>query len=214
MWIKICGIRDLATANYVADLGADAIGLNFFAASPRSVSVEHAATIANAVRDRISTVGLFVNHPVDEVRQICEQVPCDLLQFHGDEPPEFLAEFPDSRIIRAFRVGTDGLLPIARYLEQCRAIHAMPWACLIDAAVVGQYGGSGQTVDWHQLAADFHGGWPPMILAGGLNPTNVAEAIQIAQPWGVDVASGVESAKGIKDHSLIQQFIHQARRQP
>lgn len=211
MWIKICGIRDIDTANYVASLGGDAIGLNFYAPSPRSVSVEQAISIDQAVRGRITTVGLFVNHAVEEVRHISRQVGCDMLQFHGDEPPEFLAEFPDYRIIRAFRLGEDGLVPIADYLRRCRALQAMPWACLIDAAVTGHYGGSGVTLDWHKLAADYHGGWPPMILAGGLTPANVAQAIQVAQPWGVDVASGVESSKGIKDHALIQEFVTQSR---
>src|SRR5260221_293118 len=154
MWIKICGIRDSETANYVADLGADAIGLNFFAPSPRSVTVKQATAIADSVRGRITTVGLFVNHSLVDVQETCHQVGCDMLQFHGDEPPEFLQEFPDARIIRAFRLGPDGLDPIAEYLQRCRTLHAMPWACLIDAAVMGQYGGSGVTVDWHQLAAD------------------------------------------------------------
>lgn len=211
MWIKICGIRDLDTANYVAGLEVDAIGLNFYAPSPRSVTVDQAIAIDHAVRGRITTVGLFVNHSVEEVRDISGRVGCDMLQFHGDEPPEFLAEFPDYRIIRAFRLSDEGLPPIADYLRRCRALHAMPWACLIDAAVTGHYGGSGVTLDWHQLAADYHGGWPPMILAGGLTPDNVAEAISVAQPWGVDVASGVEVTKGVKDRNLIDQFVRASR---
>ncbi len=211
MWTKICGIRDSETASFVASQGADAIGLNFYAPSPRSVTVDQAAAIASSVRGSITVVGLFVNHSPEEVHRISRQVGCDMLQFHGDEPPEFLAEFPEAHIIRAFRLGPDGLAPIADYLQRCRALNAMPWACLIDAAVMGQYGGSGVVLDWHQLAIDYHGGWPPMILAGGLTPANVAEAIRVAQPWGVDVASGVESAKGIKDRHLIQQFLKQAR---
>lgn len=211
MWIKICGIRDLDTATYVADQGADAIGLNFYAPSPRSVTVDQAARIADAVRSQVDIVGLFVNHSVEEVRDTAQRVGCDKLQFHGDEPPEFLAEFPDSHIIRAFRLGADGLAPVAEYLRRCRALNALPWACLIDAAVPGQYGGSGVTVDWGHLADRYHGGWPPLVLAGGLTPTNVADAIRVTQPWGIDVASGVEASRGIKDRQLIQQFVNQAR---
>lgn len=211
MWTKICGIRDIETADYIASQGADAIGLNFYAPSPRSVTVEQAAAIAAAIRGRVTTVGLFVNHSPAEVHEISERVGCDMLQFHGDEPPEFLAEFPEARIIRAFRLGNDGLAPIAEYLRECRTLQAMPWACLIDAAATGHYGGTGVTTDWHQLSHDYHGGWPPMILAGGLTHLNVAEAIRVAQPWGVDVASGVESTRGVKDRTLIQQFLKQAR---
>lgn len=211
MWTKICGIRDSDAARFVAGLGADAIGLNFYAPSPRSITVAQGVEIADAVRGQVLTAGLFVNHSIAEVRQISSDVGCDLLQFHGDEPPEFLAEFPDCHIIRAFRVGPEGLAPVADYLRRCRVLQAMPWACLIDAAVSGQYGGSGVTTDWHRLGDEFHGGWPPMILAGGLNPSNVADAIRVAQPWGVDVASGVESERGIKDRDLIEAFIQNAR---
>lgn len=211
MWIKICGIRDSATASYIASLGVDAIGLNFYAPSPRSVTVDQAAEIANSIRGRITTVGLFVNHSVAEVRQAIDRVGLDMLQFHGDEPPEFLAEFPEFRIIRAFRVGSDGLAPVANSLRRGRDLNALPWACLVEAAVPGHFGGSGITVDWRELGHSFHGGWPPLILAGGLTPSNVAEAIQATRPWGVDVASGVESARGVKDRALIQNFVTAAR---
>ena len=212
MWIKICGIRDAATACFLADMGVDAIGLNFYAPSPRSVTREQAAEIARAVRGRVTLVGLFVNHSVAEVQQTIDEVGLDMLQFHGDEPPEFLAEFPDFRIVRAFRMGPEGLAPVADYLRRGRNLNALPWACLIDAAAPGQFGGTGMTVNWQELAANFHGGWPPLILAGGLTPQNVQAAIEATHPWGVDVASGVESSPAVKDRDLISRFVTAARR--
>ncbi len=211
MWIKICGIRDIATACFLADLGVDAIGLNFYAPSPRSVTREMAAEIAKAVRGRITLVGLFVNHSVEEVQQTISEVGLDMLQFHGDEPPEFLAAFPDFRIVRAFRMGAEGLTSVADYLRRARQLNALPWACLIDAATPGQFGGTGTTVNWQDLAANFHGGWPPLILAGGLTPCNVEAAIDATHPWGVDVASGVESSPAVKDRDLITDFVAAAR---
>ena len=213
MWIKICGLRDFATACYLADLGVDAIGLNFYAASPRSVTREQATEIAKAVRGRVTIVGLFVNHSVAEVQQTISEVGLDMLQFHGDEPPEFLAEFPDFRIIRAFRMGPEGLTTVADYLRRGLQLNALPWACLIDAATPGQFGGTGSTVNWKKLAESFHGGWPPLILAGGLTHRNVAAAIEATHPWGVDVASGVESSLAVKDRDLIKQFVTAARHQ-
>jgi phosphoribosylanthranilate isomerase len=214
MWIKICGIRDTATARFLADLGVDAIGLNFYSPSPRSVTRQQAIEIAEAVRGRVTIVGLFVNHSVAEVQQTIDEVGLDMLQFHGDEPPEFLAEFPEFRIVRAFRMGAEGLKPVAEYLRRGRDLNALPWACLIDAAAPGQYGGTGLTVNWQELADNFHGGWPPLILAGGLTPLNVEKAIEVTRPWGVDVASGVESAQAVKDRALITQFVTAARRGP
>ncbi|MES2788510.1 MAG: phosphoribosylanthranilate isomerase [Planctomycetota bacterium] len=212
MWIKICGIRDTATARFLADLGVDALGLNFYAPSPRSVTIEQAAEIANAVRGRVTLVGLFVNHSVAEVQRAIDEVGLEMLQFHGDEPPEFLAEFPEFRIVRAFRMGPEGLAPVADYLRRGRSLNALPWACLIDAATPGQFGGTGTIADWQELADNFHGGWPPLILAGGLTPVNVESAIKATHPWGVDVASGVEISKAVKDRDLITQFVTAARR--
>ncbi len=211
MWIKICGIRDIATARFLVEQGVDAIGLNFYAPSPRSVTRAQAAEIANAVRGQVTLVGLFVNHSVAEVRQTIDEVGLDMLQFHGDEPPEFLAEFPEFRIVRAFRMGPEGLAPVADYLRRGRNLNALPWACLIDAAAPGQFGGTGMTVNWQELADHFHGGWPPLILAGGLTPHNVEAAINATHPWGVDVASGVESSPAIKDRDLITRFVSAAR---
>ena len=215
MWIKICGIRDIATARFLVEQGVDAIGLNFYHPSARSVTRAQAKEIADAVRGQVTIVGLFVNHSVAEVQQTIDEVGLDMLQFHGDEPPEFLAEFPDFRIVRAFRMGAEGLAPVAEYLRRGRSLNALPWACLIDAAIPGQFGGTGHLVNWQELADKFHGGWPPLILAGGLTPHNVDAAIRATHPWGVDVASGVESSPAVKDRDLITRFVSAARcRQP
>jgi phosphoribosylanthranilate isomerase len=212
MWIKICGIRDVDTARQLVKLGADAIGLNFYAPSPRSVAVKPAAEIAECVRGQLLPIGLFVNHSLVEIRQISQECGLTTIQLHGDETPEFLAELQEFRILKAFRLGPDGLLPVVEYLQRCERLGVKLSACLIDAAVPGHFGGSGVTVDWNQLAAEYQTELhPPLILAGGLTANNVAKSIHVVRPWGVDVASGVESSKGVKDLLLVKQFIEAAR---
>lgn len=212
MWIKICGINDLATAQHVVDAGADALGLNFYAPSSRVVTPAVAAEIVRAVGPRITPVGLFVNHTVAEVREILAICPVTWLQFHGDETPEFLSEFRDFHLIKAFRCGPEGLAPIADYLNRCVQLDLRLTACLIDAAVPGHFGGTGTVADWEMIAqAEQRTQWPPLILAGGLTAENVAQGIAAVQPWGVDTASGVEVSKGIKDAVLIREFVRTAR---
>jgi phosphoribosylanthranilate isomerase len=212
MWIKICGIRDVAQAQAVARLGPDAIGLNFFARSPRCVSVETAAEISLALPKQIMPVGVFVNHAFDEVREIARRCRLGAIQLHGDEPPEALAELREWPVIRAFRVGDDGLAPLADYLDKCQKLSAMPWACLVEARVEGAYGGTGKLAPWELVARDYLvAAWPRLILAGGLTPANVAAGISAVRPWGVDVAGGVESALACKDPELVRQFIARAR---
>lgn len=213
MWIKICGIRDTATAHRIAELGADAIGLNFYAPSPRSVSPATALEISRSIAGSILPVGLFVNHSVDQIRSICRSCELTTIQLHGDEPPEFLTQLNEFKIIRAFRIGQGGLAPVTEYLNQCDTLGSRPWACLIDAAVPGHFGGSGATVDWNTLAEDYlRHEWPQLVLAGGLTSANISQAIDVVHPWGVDVASGVESSRGVKDINLIEAFISTARR--
>jgi phosphoribosylanthranilate isomerase len=213
MWIKICGIRDAATAREVAKLKPQAIGLNFYARSPRAVAPETAAEIAQALPAEVAAVGVFVNHTLAEVEQLRRDCELDFVQLHGDEPPEFLAELDPRTVIRAFRVGAEGLTDVAAYLERCRALGALPAACLIDSRVEGTYGGSGRTVAWDLLEREYpQSGWPPLILAGGLHPGNIAAAIEAVRPWGVDVASGVESAPAQKDLRLVEEFIAHASR--
>lgn len=212
MWIKICGIRDVDTARAVAELRPDAIGLNFFQRSSRSVSVEVAAEIVRSLPAGIEPIGLFVDHNLATIRSICDAVGLDSIQLHGDEPPEFIAQLAPRQVLRAFRIGDEGLAGMATYLAECGRLNAFPRACLLDARVDGSYGGTGHTAPWDLIVRDYQPGWPPLVLAGGLHPGNLAAAIATVQPWGVDVASGVESAPGIKSLPLVQQFIELARR--
>lgn len=212
MWIKICGIRDVETALAVTACGPDAIGLNFYAKSPRVVTQALATEIVVRLPKAVEAVGLFVNHSLDEIHTICQRCDLGTVQLHGDEPPEFVAKLPQFRVIRAFRVGDEGLDEIAAYLERCRQLDALPWACLMDARVAGAYGGTGQKAPWDLLLRDYDTkNWPPLILAGGLHPGNVAEAVEKVRPWGVDVAGGVESAVACKDIELVRQFVEAAR---
>lgn len=216
MWIKICGLKDVETAARIAALGPDAIGLNFFAKSPRSIDVVTATTIVAALPEAVEAVGLFVNHSLDDVLAITEQTSIETAQLHGDESPEFLAELkarrPELKLLRAFRVGDEGCGDVADYLARCHELNVCLAGCLIDARVEGSYGGTGHTAPWDLLSDQYDAArWPRLIVAGGLNPANVAEAIRITAPFGVDVASGVESAKAVKDIGLVKEFIAAAR---
>jgi phosphoribosylanthranilate isomerase len=217
MWVKICGIRDVPTALEVAKLRPDAIGLNFFAKSPRNVPVDIAAEIVRALPESVEPIGLFVNHSIAEVESTLKQTGLKTVQLHGDETPEFLAELtklrPDVQILRAYRMGEAGLAPLDEYLAVCRALGVTIRAVLVDALVAGQFGGTGQTVPWESLRSGYRRAeWPPLILAGGLTPDNIGEAIRTAEPWGVDVAGGVESAPGVKNIARVERFIAEARR--
>ncbi|MCA9115142.1 MAG: phosphoribosylanthranilate isomerase [Planctomycetaceae bacterium] len=215
MWIKICGIRDAATAQMVAGLMPDAMGLNFYAGTVRVVSPSTAADFSHHIPAEITPVGLFVNHSVAEIVEITQQVPLRLLQLHGDESPEFLAQLQarvSLPVVRAWRAGEEGLGPLAEYLAECRERQVTLAAVLIDARVSGQYGGSGHTAPWELLREEYHTTeWPRLVLAGGLTPDNVAEAIETVRPWGVDVSSGVEREPGVKDPNLTRRFIELAR---
>ncbi len=216
MWIKICGIKDIETAIRVADCGPDAIGLNFYAATPRFVQPETAREIVRALQPAITPVGLFVNHAVADVMAICERTGIRVVQIHGDESPDWLSELhdanPDLRIIRAFRVGNAGFAEVADYLQECRDRAIPLWACLVDARSESQYGGTGERAPWDLVTSQYDDdNWPPFILAGGLNADNVAEAMMTVHPWGVDVASGVESATAVKEIAAVKQFITKAR---
>ena len=214
MWTKICGIRDVATARQVATLRPSAIGLNFFSRSPRCVSPPIAREIVAALPDGVEPVGLFVNHSVAEIVETSRQCGLTTVQLHGDEPPEFLAELAaaaDVRVIRAHRQGDEGLEPLRQYLDHCTQLGVGLFAVLIDARVEGQYGGTGRRAPWPLLREDYdRAHWPPLILAGGLQPGNVAEAIDAVRPWGVDVAGGVETAPGCKDLSAVAAFLQNA----
>ena len=213
--IKICGITNPLDAKLACTAGADALGLNFYSRSSRSVNISQAKAIAGEIPSGILKVGVFVNASTAEINQIAQQVPLDAIQLHGDETATFLAEtkqLTNLPVIKAYRCGEQGLVPLIEFLEACQESHGLPVALLIDAAAPGQYGGSGAKIDWTILPKfrdQLYG--LPVILAGGLKPANVEEAIEIAQPDGVDVASGVEESPGKKDGSLVQSFITSAK---
>ena len=217
MWIKICGIKDAETATQIADLNPDAIGLNFFAKSPRSVDAETAARISEALPVSIERIGLFVNHSVQEVLDTCKQCSLGTAQLHGDEMPEFLGELqsanPDLKLLRAFRVDAQfGCSEIEGFLARCEGLGVSLAGCLVESRVAGEDGGTGHTAPWDLLAGRYDSRrWPRLILAGGLTPNNVADAIRIVSPTGVDVASGVESSRGVKDLNLVDSFIKAVR---
>lgn len=212
MWIKICGIRDVDTALAVARLGPQAIGLNFFEGSPRVVAPHVAAEIVRLLPAEVEPVGVFVNHTIEQITSVCRQCGLQAIQLHGDEPPELLVDLATYKVLRAFRVGESGLDDMADYLQRCQQLGVMPAACLVDARVEGVYGGTGQTAPWKLLRGDYRSDtWPPLILAGGLRPDNVAAAMNTVQPWGIDVAGGVESSPGCKDLGLVRTFIERVR---
>jgi phosphoribosylanthranilate isomerase len=211
--IKICGITNVDDARAVAAAGADAVGLNFYPESPRCVDPEQARQIVDALPDELVKVGLFVNAPREEVCRTFDRLGLDLIQLHGDELPEFLTRLGDRPVIRAFRLGQSGLDPLHRYLDDCRRLECVPRLVLVDAWVKENYGGTGQVADW-QVIKEFPAGkaCPPLVLAGGLTPENVAEAIRTVRPAAVDTASGVESSPGRKDPEAVEAFVSAGRR--
>lgn len=199
--IKICGITNLDDALRAAELGADALGFNFFSGSPRFVEPERAAEIIYQLPPFVSAVGIFVNEADGRVREIQKLTGISVLQFHGDETPEFCERF-ENRVIKAFQVkGENSLHSILHYNVS---------AVLLDAYSKGLKGGTGRTFDWG--LAKHAAALKRVILAGGLTPDNVAEAVKLVQPYGVDVAGGVEKEKGIKDHAKMKKFISEVRR--
>ena len=198
--VKICGITRVADARAAADAGADAIGLVFYAPSPRMLALEQARALRRALPPFVCAVALFVDPDAAEVARVIEAVRPDALQFHGDEPPEFCAGFglPYLKACRV-RPGVDLLEYLRPYSD------AAGW--LADAYVEG-YGGRGASFDWCLVPAERA---RPLILSGGLTPGNVGEAIRRVRPWGVDVSSGVESAKGIKDAAKIAAFLAEVK---
>jgi phosphoribosylanthranilate isomerase len=201
--VKICGITEPAHALAAAAEGADAIGLVFYRDSPRYVAPEAAAAIAASLPPFVSAVGLFVNEDEAAIARLLERVPLSLLQFQGDEAPQFCERF-GRPYIRAVRMEprTD-LLEYARRFSRARAL-------LLDAHVPGQPGGTGRTFDWADIPRDFP---LPLVLSGGLTSANVGRAIREVRPWAVDVSSGVERSRGVKDPRKIVEFIRSVRRE-
>jgi phosphoribosylanthranilate isomerase len=201
--VKICGIKTLKDALAAIEAGADYLGFNFYPKSVRFIKKTTCAEITSVLKrehPQIKLVGVFVNSSVDEIKYILQTCQLDLAQLHGDETPEIFAQLAPYAF-RAFRG-----IPESNAGYERDETPAM----LIDAAVKGVYGGSGVTADWTaaaKLAKQY-----PLLLAGGLTPENVADAVRQVRPWGVDVASGVESAPGEKDAGKMIQFVKQVKR--
>ncbi len=195
--IKICGITRVEDARAAVQLGADAIGLVFYAPSPRCVSVGQACAIIDAIPPFVTVAGLFVDPASEHVESVLRCCRLSLLQFHGTEAPDFCGRF-DLPYLKAARVkaGVDLVQYLAPYAR------AQGW--LLDAYHERLYGGTGESFDWNLIPHDLS---RPVILSGGLTPENVGAAIRQVRPWAVDVSSGVEAAKGVKDAAKIAAFI-------
>jgi phosphoribosylanthranilate isomerase len=198
--IKICGLTRPEDVDAAVDAGADALGFVFYPKSPRYVCPQTAAALIRRLPTFVSSVGLFVNAPETEIAAVLRQVPLSLLQFHGDEGEEECARW-DRPYIRAARVAPG--LDLLQYATRFKSARGL----LLDAFVEG-YGGGGTCFDWALIPPEL---LLPLILSGGLTPENVGEAIRRVQPAAVDVSSGVESAKGIKDHRRMADFVAAAR---
>lgn len=209
MFVKICGLTSLADARVARDAGADLLGFTFYQPSPRSITPANCAEIVRELRAEARRtalpaprlVGLFVNAQADEVAAVLDACGLDLAQLHGDEGVDVLRVLA-GRAYKAFRGNGQ------EHSAYAAAGPSEP-AFLVDAAVAGKFGGTGQTGDWAgaaEIARQY-----PVLLAGGLTPDNVARAIAQVRPWGVDVASGVEAAPGKKDHDKVRAFVEKAK---
>ncbi len=199
--VKICGITNLEDALVAIDAGADALGFVFFHESPRHIFPEQAAGIIRHLPPFVQTVGLFVNDTAETVNATADLCGLDIVQLHGDESPGF-CDSVRRRVIKAFRVkNITSLDPIKDYRVS---------ACLLDTWTPAAHGGTGRSFNWEFAACAARSGH--IILAGGLNPGNVVEAVRQVRPYGVDVSSGVESAPGKKDASLVRAFVSAAKR--
>lgn len=199
--VKVCGITRVEDGLAAARVGVDAVGFVFYPGSPRYVTSESARDIAVMLPPFVSTVGLFVDADAATVAATLRAIRLDYLQFHGAESPEFCAQF-DVPFLKAVRVkpGVD-LLQYAIAFSAAKAL-------LLDAFVAGLHGGTGQGFDWQLIPLNMP---IPVILSGGLAPGNIAQAVRTVRPWAVDVSSGVEAAKGIKDVNKIEQFMRGVR---
>lgn len=216
--IKICGIKTVDDALAAVDAGADYLGFNFYPKSVRFIEKQACAEITFILKKEfphIKLVGVFVNSSVEEVKDILKSCLLDLAQLHGDETPEMVVSF-NGKAFKAVRWSESesaetSVYPFLQSVDLIRYSFqesALP-ALLVDASVNGAYGGTGVTADWNsaaELAKKY-----PLLLAGGLTPENVAEAVRRVKPWGVDVASGVESAPGKKDPGRMKAFVKAVR---
>ena len=202
MRIKICGITNIPDALYAVALGADALGFIFYPKSPRYITPQAVRTIVDALPPFVATVGVVVNESIDTVREILAVSGCDMAQLHGDETPAYIDALARPAMKCLSIAGPEDLAPLAQFTN-ARAI-------LLDTKVGRQSGGTGIAFDW-QIARQAQNYGRPIVLAGGLRPENVAEAIRIAQPQAVDVSSGIEAAPGKKDHQRMREFFAAVR---
>ena len=200
--VKICGITHLDDALAAVEAGADALGFMFLEPSPRNISPAAAAKILRHLPPFVARVGVFVNASADTIRRVVAECGLNTVQLHGDETPEFCRQFAPLKIIKAFRIrDASSLTPLPRYETD---------AWLLDSFVPGKEGGTGATFNW-ELANQAKESGRPVILAGGLTPENVAEAVHEGWPYAVDVSSGVESSPGRKDAALVRAFVATVR---
>jgi len=196
-WIKICGITNIMDAKEVTKLGADALGFVFYERSPRKITIEKAKEIIDSLPKKVVKVGLFVDELEEKVSEIASYCNFGILQFHGDETPDYCKKFPQ-KIIKAFRIkDRESLANIPKYEVDYY---------LLDAYSEELFGGTGRTFNW-DLAKKAKKFGKPIILSGGLNPGNIIEAIEKVSPFGVDVSSGVELSPGKKDYKKLEEFI-------
>jgi phosphoribosylanthranilate isomerase len=200
--IKICGLTRPEDVTAAVNAGADAIGFVFYEPSPRNVSIEVAVELLRSVPPFVVATGLFVNPDREYVEAVLSKVPLDLLQFHGDETPEFCESF-SARWIKAIRVRAQG------DIEQAFQDYFRASGLLVDAWVADKFGGTGQSFNWDLIPAVRP---LPLILAGGLASNTVADAVEQVRPWGVDVSGGVESSKGIKNAAKMTDFTSEVHR--
>lgn len=200
--IKICGFTRPADAREAAALGVDAVGLVFYPSSPRAVDAAQARAIVDVLPPFVTRVGLFVNEPAERLRAVLDAVSLDLLQFHGDESPDYCARF-GRPWLKAIRMRED--VDLAGEAARYRGATGL----LLDAYRPGTPGGTGESFAWSRVPSGLA---LPIVLAGGLNPGNVAEAIATVHPFAVDVSGGVEIAPGIKDTERMAAFVAAVRR--
>jgi phosphoribosylanthranilate isomerase len=207
MIVKICGVKTFEIAMHALVAGAEVLGFNFYSPSPRYIQPDKCAEIIARLKSQgvnFTAVGVFVNETLQKIQNIMGTCQLDLAQLAGDETPQDIAAL-DGRAFKAVRPRS-----VQEAAAQMRSfIRPTAPALLVDAHVKGAYGGSGETGDWS--LAHFMAEQVPILLAGGLNPENVAESVRVVRPWGVDVASGVESSPGIKDPEKISAFIAAAK---
>ncbi len=199
--VKICGITNLEDALLAAKFGADALGFNFYQKSPRFISPKKARGIIDELPDNILNVGVFVNEKLTKIIEIAEAAGLDTLQLHGEETPEFAMELKETtglEVIKAFRISKD--------FKPEDVLEYEVDAILLDAYSLKEHGGTGETFDW-EIAKKVKAIFPKMYLAGGISNTNVERAIAMVQPFYVDICSGIEKRKGVKDHQKLKAFI-------